>query len=309
MKLEDKITPTDLLKYAEAPSSNTIAKRLADALIFCKSENKLYKREVVQVWGYHSANMSSVEPEPDQIRFTDRNMAWFAQKLSSNSKPPTSDDECSAIIHELSARCIEQMPVAVCRVATQIHEDRLITVLSECANAATLDKKGDSMLHALLKLHLPARSLAGISSEPPYEKLNAASYNSVNDLVNKWLDTPIESIDSQLNFKTCCETSLVIAGGLLEEVLDNTPTGVAVNCEVLTRADPSLSVLSGLGGDIVSNTTAVTLPNSIITPPQTRPLTSLVLAWARLYKQSELFVALTDPKSLTPGSLLRQWLT
>ncbi len=79
--LEDEVLPPNLLHYAEVPTSGKIANLLMYAVLHHKSENKLYRREVMQVWAYHSAPQAAVEPEPGETRFTDKNLACCLFRL------------------------------------------------------------------------------------------------------------------------------------------------------------------------------------------------------------------------------------
>lgn len=305
--LEIALPPADLLAAAGEPPSLATAARLAKLILQNKSTNKSYRREVVQVWAYHFKEGGACEGHGE--RLSNSNLRWFAQRLTSVAKPPIDDLSVGPVLAELAAREIETWPVATARVASRASEDRLRRILQECAAAATLDKHGDLILHGLLKLRLTAAAVASLASEPPYEQLNLLHDMGVNDIVNRWLDTPMESLADMIEYDSDNPEGLTLAGGLIAEVFDHSESDVSVNSEILSKQKARLFAFTGLGNHTTPDVIGVAHNKTLIVAPQSRPIASVVLAWARLTPESLLARALLNPLTLPPGSLPRKWLT
>ena len=306
--LLEAIPPRRLIELAGQPSSRSTAEFIASQVLANKAVNKEYRREVMQVWGHHHRHGRARKPEGVE-RLSDDHLCWHAQQLTAVPGPPTTDLSVGPVLAEIAARKLSAWPVATARPASEKVEARLRTILHECANAATLDKHGDLVLHGLLKLHISAASLAGIASEPPYEKLNEAHGMAVNDIVNKWLDVPMEQLSDHVKLDEADPHSLTLAGGLIAEIFDHTPSSVAVNSEVLSRKEPCLMAFAGFGDHTTPDLVGCAINQTIVVAPPVRPLASVLLAWAKATPKSLLGAALTDPVSLPPGSLPRKWLT
>ena len=263
----------------------------------------------MQVWGYHFKNGLATKPDSDLERLSDAHLRWHAQSLSAVPAPPHDDLSVGPVVAELALRKLEKWPLETVPTASEEVRQRLQTILVECSKAATLDRHGDKILHSILKLHLPAASVASIASEPPYEHLNKIHGEAVNDLVNKWLDTPFEELADHIDFESDDPVGLAIAGGLIAEVFDDSPALLAVNSEVLTRREAALVAFSGYGDDSTPDYLACAHNKTLFRAPIQHPIASIVLAWSARAPKSLLHTALTDPQSLPPGSLPRRWLT
>lgn len=303
------VPPTSLIAAAEQRPSTATADRLLDAVIMNQAINKEYRREVMQVWGHHYRNGVAVEPAPRSERLTDANLRWYAQALAGTSSAPKDDLLIGPVVAEAGLRALGTWTRATLQPAPEAVEERLRTILCECSRAATLDKHGDAVLHTILKLHLPPSATASLADEPPYAEMNAAHGANVNDIVNKWLDTPFEQLHEAVDLSSDNPVGLAIAGGLLAEVFDSTPSHVAVNSEALSRSHPSLVALIGYGDHKTPDLLACSDGPRLLAAPPTRPIATVVLAFAARTPGSLLHLALTDPEQLPPGSLPRRWLS
>ena len=263
----------------------------------------------MQVWGHHYRNGVAVAPEPRAERLTDANLRWHAQALAGRSAAPKDDRLIGPVIAEAGLRALAGWARATLRPATAAVEGRLRTILCECSRAATLDKHGDAVLHSILKLHLPPEAIASMADEPPYAEMNAAHGAGVNDIVNKWLDTPFEQLHEAVDLGSEDPVGLAIAGGLLAEVFDCTPAHIAVNSEVLSRQHPSLVALVGYGDHETPDMLVCSDGDRLLAASPTRPIATVIQAFAARTPNSLLHTALTDPAQLPPGSLPRRWLS
>lgn len=303
------VPPKSLISAAEQSPSVATAARLLDAVIRSRAVNKEYRREVMQVWAYHFRDGVASEPAPHTERLTDANLRWFAQALAGASAAPRDDRQIGPVVAEGALRKLAEWKRATLRPATADVEDRLRTILCECSRAATLDKHGDAVLHSILKLHLPPAATASLASEPPYAEMNSTHGAGVNDIVNKWLETPFEQLHEAIDFGSDDPAGLAIAGGLLAEVFDATPAHVAVNSEALSRRHPSMVVIVGYGDHETPDLLACSDGDCLLVAPQVRPIATVVLAFAERTPSSLLYVALTDPELLPLGCLPRRWLS
>lgn len=303
------IPPEVLLKMSQGLQRPSDARRLEDAILCNCSLNKAYRREVMQVWAYHSRHGTAVKPTSDLERLSDSHLTWHAQSLTAVPAPPHDDLSVGPVVAELALRRLETWPVKEAEEATDDVVARLETVLVECSKAATLDRNGDKILHGILKLHLPAALVASIANEPPYEHLNQVHGDRVNDLVNKWLETPFEELADHIDYNSDDPIGLAIAGGLIAEVFDDSPSLIAVNSEVLTRREPALVAFTGFGDEKTPDMLACAHNCTLYKAPHRRPIASVILEWAKRTRKSLLYKALTSPEELPPGSLPRRWLT
>ena len=301
--------PPDLLVALEASGEG--ADRLLNAILHCSSSNKRYRREVVQVWAKNAGQSATCVKPGDSRRLSDPELAWLRRELilSPRALIDANDADVGRLVVEMATRQIERWPVEVVAVASNDVEDRLRTVLLECSRAASMDKHGDRMLHGLLKLEIPAYWLGSFADEPPYEAVNTTHGRRANDLVQRWVTLPVDQLADQVDFATTAPHGLVVLGGLLAEVLDNVPSHVAVNTDVLQSSGATLLVFIGLGGDSTPDALGCkTADHRLLIPPPTRPIASLVLAWAALLPDRALHTALTAPNDLPVGGKLREWL-
>lgn len=306
--LLDAVPPKALVDIATRKCE---APQLMDALLTKQAVNKRYRREVVQVWASLASHTEHEEPDKDVARLTDKHIAFLARDLASTDRPPVeADDEAiGRLICELGIRRLEAMPVVTApevapEVAARLHE-----ILVQCGRVASMDKHGDRMLHTLLKLNLPSHWLASMASEPPYEALNVVHGRAVNDMVNKWINIPIDQIVEHIDLDGTAPEALVVAGSLLAEVLDDMPSFPAINTELVAQTGPALFVFCHLGDLSTPDCYGyMTASKTLVVAPERAPVASVLTAWAATLATPELHTALTDPFKLPGESKLKEWL-
>lgn len=287
------------------------APQLMDAVLTKTAVNKRYRREAVQVWASLVSHDDPLEPEDGLNRLTDRHVAYIARDLASTDRPPVEHDDqaIGRLLCELGIRRLEAMPVVVAPVASADAAARLHEILVQCGRIASMDKHGDRMLHTLLKLNLPAHWLASLASEPPYQALNTVYGPAVNEMVNKWIETPIDQAIDAVDLDGTDPDALVVAGSLLAEVLDEMPSFPAINTELVAKEGPALFVFCQLGDLSTPDCYGyMTAAQTLVVAPETRPVASVILAWAADLASRELHTALTEPTRLPGDSKLKEWL-
>lgn len=301
--------PRRLIAAAEAPSASGAA-GVAEAMLLYPTTNKRYRREMAQVWALAISTGQWSEPGEHLERLDGAHMAWAARELVGSAKPPIADHDpvIGAVLVELATRKIVEWPTAMLYPATPEVEGRLRVLLQRCAEAAQMQKNGDDMLHTLLRLKLRPRSLAAMVIEAPYEAINAAYGRSANDVVGDLLKTPPDGLADLIDYSSMAPEGAAIAGGLLCEMFDGTPSSLAINHEVLYRRVPTITAFASFGGVCIPDTLAVCDGPLLLMAPATRPLATVIAEWARRTPGSNVYLALTEPILLPPGSLARRWL-
>lgn len=306
------LPPTIVLEALASPSETASAQLMRAALSYPTS-NKRYRREILQVWAVVHKNGVASQPDRDHTSttLTDAEVTWIAQLLASRTKPPTDADDkwLGMLLAHHAALIIQSWAIVRLQPAPPEVEARLKTLVRACGEAANMEKTGDRMLHGLLRLQLHPAAVAAMIDEPPYAALNARYGRAANDVVGRWLDTPVGHLPDIIDYSQAKPEDLVVIGSLLEETLDNMDTSVAIAGDVLRRQHPCLCAFQDFGSDRFPDCIAAVVDETLHIAPATDGLAAVVLAWAKADANQDLFLALTDPIALPPGSLMRVWLT
>ena len=308
VRVRDEILPFD-----GKPEAAKFADEVCDAILCGIGRNPEYRFEMVQVW---SMCYLATERGDAEVNFEDLPATLSDAELANVARRVYDGDRRTVVMGSILAelgfrRVASRYRTGVVAAATAAENERLVAIVEGCAVHCPFDKTGDTHLHTLVRLLLPAAEEAAVGEQTPFDAMDRSydkqtSINLVRPLFEQMPAKRVESLVYSAGARAC---DLVLVCGVVGEHIDNATMTVEVNGRLLTQPAEKTGMFAFRSFGSLADGYGIYVGDELLYADAEYPVCSVVKAWAKNTAGADsLFVALTDPAALASSSKFKQML-